>query len=288
MGLTFSHPLGLAAGLDKDGQHVTALQKLGFSFIEIGTVTPLAQSGNPKPRLFRLPSDEALINRMGFNNQGAERLVQRLNGKQHTPIIGINIGKNKNTPLAEAAHDYCSALSKVYPVADYVTVNISSPNTPDLRRLQEAHFFSQLLGQILEQRERLAQQYQRRLPLAIKISPDESVERLQRICAITLENKIDAIIATNTSAAREGLRNLNAAKEMGGLSGKPLQNKACRCLSLLKSEVGDAIGLISVGGIDSIESAQERLALGANLLQLYTGLIYHGPSLVSRIVNQLH
>ena len=288
MGMDFRHPLGLAAGLDKDGQHVSALAKLGFSFLEIGTVTPQPQIGNPKPRLFRLPSDEALINRMGFNNQGVARLAQRLSGRDYAPIIGINIGKNKDTSLDDAAKDYCLALSKVYPVADYVTINISSPNTPDLRRLQEEDFFSQLLTQITAQRERLAQQYQRALPLAIKISPDESDERIKRLCAIALSNNIEAIIATNTTSERASLIEAHLAKEAGGLSGKPLQARACLCLSSVKAQVGNAISLIGVGGIDSAKSAQARLDAGADLLQLYTGLIYQGPGLVSRIVNQLH
>lgn len=287
MGLSFSHPLGLAAGLDKDGAYLPAIAKLGFSFIEIGTVTPRPQSGNPYPRLFRLLEDEALINRMGFNNHGVDELVSRISNHSYTGILGINIGKNKDTPLESAAQDYCFALKRVFCWADYVTINISSPNTPDLRRLQEEHFFETLLNQILVCRQQLADKHQKWLPLAVKVSPDESDEQLKRLADTVLKKGIEAIIATNTTASRDISLHSSWAQEPGGLSGKPLAVRANHCLQVLKTQVGNAVALVGVGGIDSAAAARERLAAGADLLQLYTGLIYQGPKLITEIVHQL-
>lgn len=287
MGLTFAHPVGLAAGLDKNAEHVTALGKLGFSFIEVGTVTPEPQEGNPSPRLFRLLEDEALINRMGFNNRGVDHLVHQVSQHSYSGVLGINIGKNKNTPLEKSADDYCLALSKVFRWADYVTINISSPNTPDLRRLQEEHFFDALLDRVIAQRKELAEVHQRWVPLAVKLSPDENDEQLKRLAGIITDKGIEAIIATNTTADRNMPLNSRWAQETGGLSGKPLAPRATECMRLLKSEVGSAVTLIGAGGIDSAETAQQRLAAGADLLQIYTGLIYKGPRLISQIVNRL-
>lgn len=286
MGLHFSHPVGLAAGLDKNGEHLDALAKLGFSFIEIGTVTPKPQMGNPKPRLFRLTEDRALINRMGFNNLGVEALVNNVKKSQFKGVLGINIGKNKDTDLNRAADDYLYCLQKVYEYASYITINISSPNTPDLRALQQKEYFASLLSVIQEKRQRLADKFGVQVPLVIKVSPDEEAETLKNMTEVILSQEIEGIIATNTTCSRLGLKS-NKAKEAGGLSGKPLTSLSTDCLSLLKSYVGNAVTLIGVGGIDSSESALEKLKAGASLVQVYTGLIYEGPGLVAKIVKGL-
>ncbi|TAL64600.1 MAG: quinone-dependent dihydroorotate dehydrogenase [Legionella sp.] len=287
MGLSFPHPVGLAAGLDKNGEHLSGLAKLGFSFIEIGTITPIAQVGNPKPRLFRLPEAEAIINRMGFNNKGVDALVRYVEIAAYSGILGINIGKNKDTPLDKAASDYLHCLRKVYPQASYITINISSPNTPDLRQLQQGDYFADLLSQLRNERSKLADQYQKLVPLVVKISPDESDETVKQMTEIILQQGIDGIIATNTTASRPLTKDLHLAQEVGGLSGKPLQDLSTRCLRLLKEYVGDAVTLIGVGGIDSAAKAQEKLDAGASLVQVYTGLIYKGPGLVREIVSGL-
>jgi dihydroorotate dehydrogenase len=284
MGLKFSHPVGLAAGLDKSGEYLRGLDKLGFSFVEIGTVTPRPQQGNPRPRLFRLPQASALINRMGFNNSGVDALIGNVRKANYKGILGINIGKNKDTALTRSAEDYLYCLRKVYPFASYVTVNVSSPNTPDLRLLQQEDFFAHLLQQLGEEQQRLSDEYQRFVPLVVKISPDESEETLKQIAAVVLQQKVSGIIATNTTCSREMISHLPIAKEQGGLSGPPLFHRSTSCLRLLKEMVGDAVTLIASGGIDSAEAAQEKLKAGASLLQLYTGLIYKGPSLIRCMV----
>lgn len=288
MGLQFPHAVGLAAGLDKNGEHLDALAKVGFSFIELGTVTPRPQAGNPKPRLFRIPAAQAIINRMGFNNQGVEALVQHVSRANYKGILGINIGKNKDTPLERAADDYLYCLEKVYAHASYVTINISSPNTPDLRQLQQGAYFAALLSQLQVQQSRLADKFQRYVPLVVKVSPDEDTETLKQMTEVILQHGIDGIIATNTTCSREGVKNLPNAAETGGLSGKPVHELSLHCLRLLKQYVGDAVTLIGVGGIDSCQRGQEKLDAGASLVQVYSGLIYQGPGLVYELANGLN
>lgn len=285
LGMDFLHPIGLAAGLDKNGEHLDALAKLHFSFIEVGTVTPRAQSGNPKPRLFRLPKAKAIINRMGFNNHGVDALVANVRKARYDGILGINIGKNKDTPLSQSADDYVHCLRKVYAHASYVTINISSPNTPDLRQLQQGDYFRLLINELREEQLQLSDLHQRYVPLVVKISPDETDETLKRVAEVILSLGIDGIIATNTTCARDGVLDLPQADEAGGLSGKPLVERSTHCLSVLKQVVGDDVTLIGVGGIDNLEVAREKLDAGASLLQIYTGLIYQGPGLVNALVD---
>ncbi|QBR83718.1 quinone-dependent dihydroorotate dehydrogenase [Legionella israelensis] len=287
MGLSFSHPVGLAAGLDKNAKHLNALAKLGFSFIEVGTVTPRPQSGNPKPRLFRLPQAEALINRMGFNNEGVDALISNISDAHYQGILGINIGKNKDTPLNKAVEDYIYCMEKVYPYASYITVNISSPNTPDLRRLQQKNYFEQLLSDLTQHRLKLRDQFHRHVPMAVKLSPDENEESLKRMADAVMFYDVEGIIATNTTCARGSVGHLPNGQEEGGLSGRPLAERSTHCLRLLKTCVGDKVTLIGVGGIDSIEVARQKMQAGASLLQLYTGLIYQGPALVSQLSREL-
>lgn len=280
MGLLFSHPIGLAAGLDKNGEHIDALAKLGFSFIEVGTVTPRPQEGNPRPRLFRLPKDGAIINRMGFNNQGVDVLVENLKKTKFKGIIGVNIGKNKDTTLPHAIDDYLYCLNRVYSYSSYVTINVSSPNTPNLRALQHGDYFKHLLSSMRTEQLRLADQQQRYVPLVVKLSPDESDDTLRRMADVILANQIDGIIATNTTCARDAISNTVHKDEIGGLSGRPLLIRSTNCLRVLKQVVGDEVALIGVGGIDSQDCARRKYEAGASLLQVYTGLIYQGPSLI--------
>ncbi|CEG57357.1 quinone-dependent dihydroorotate dehydrogenase [Legionella fallonii] len=287
MGLDFAHPVGLAAGLDKNGEYLDGLAKIGFSFIELGTVTPKPQEGNPRPRLFRLPEAQAIINRMGFNNQGVDALVGHIKKARYQGILGINIGKNKDTPLDKAAEDYLYCLGKVYAHASYITINISSPNTPDLRQLQQGEYFANLLSQLHEEQKKLADQLQRHVPLVVKVSPDETDETLKEMTEVILHHNIEGIIATNTTCSREMVKNVPYADELGGLSGKPVTDLSNRCLRLLKQYVGNELTLIGVGGIDSCISAQEKLNAGASLVQVYSGLIYQGPSLVSNLISGL-
>ena len=284
MGLEFKHPIGLAAGLDKNGEYLDALDKLGFSFIEIGTVTPKPQAGNPKPRLFRLPQQMAIINRMGFNNHGVHAMVKNLKKTQYSGILGINIGKNKDTALNNAKDDYVYCLQQVYPYANYITINISSPNTPDLRQLQQENYLLDLMHALKLARELLIEKHQRYVPLLIKISPDESNENLKRITDNILAIKLDGIIATNTTCARTNVRDLLHAEEAGGLSGKPLLERANDCVKIIREIVGGDFPLIGVGGITDAASARSKLDAGANLLQVYSGLIYNGPSFVTNIL----
>ena len=284
MGIQFPHAVGLAAGLDKNGEHLDALAKVGFSFIELGTVTPRPQDGNPKPRLFRIPQAQAIINRMGFNNQGVDALVTHVGKAHYQGILGINIGKNKDTPLERAAEDYLYCLDKVYEHATYITINISSPNTPDLRQLQQKAYFADLLSHLQQAQKRLADKFQRHVPLVVKISPDEDMETLKQMTEVILSHGIEGIIATNTTCSRDGVANLPYAQEAGGLSGQPLQGRSLQCLRLLKEYVGNAVTLIGVGGINSSESAQAKLDAGASLVQVYSGLVYQGPGLVHELV----
>ncbi len=283
MGLNFPNPVGLAAGLDKNGEYLDALASLGFGFIEIGTVTPRPQPGNPKPRLFRIPEASAIINRMGFNNHGVDQLIENVKRADYQGILGINIGKNFDTPLAQAADDYLICLQKAYRYASYITVNISSPNTKNLRDLQAADALDHLLDRLKGAQRELAQIHGKYVPVAVKIAPDLDAEQVESIAALLLKHQMDAVIATNTTISREGVSHLPVAKEAGGLSGAPLTQRATTVIQQLQRLLGHAIPIIGAGGIMSIEDAQEKLRAGASLIQLYTGLIYHGPDLVRQV-----
>lgn len=280
MGIRFPHRIGLAAGLDKDGDAIKGLAKLGFAFIEIGTTTPKPQLGNPKPRLFRLPEYEAIINRMGFNNKGVDYLVQQVERAEYSGILGINIGKNKETPNERALGDYLYCLDRVYPHANYIVINISSPNTPGLRELQEGEYLKNLLIPLKERQKILAEETKSYKPLVVKVAPDLSPEALKQLADLAISISIDGIIATNTSNQRPQVAEHPLAKEAGGLSGAPLAPLADETLSLLHQYLGDAIPLIGVGGIMSAEAGARKLKAGATLLQIYSGLIYHGPRLI--------
>ena len=286
-GLVFPNAVGLAAGLDKNGDHIDALAACGFGFIEVGTVTPRAQPGNPKPRLFRLVEDGALINRMGFNNAGVDHLIERVKASKHDCIIGINIGKNRDTPLEQAVDDYVLAYQRVYPYADYVTVNISSPNTPGLRELQHGEQLRQLLHTLKQQQQQLAQQHQRYKPLLVKIAPDLSDDDISDLARTLIDNGVDGAIATNTSNQRPDLESTRFASEQGGLSGRPIRQQADHVLSVLVRELDGRMPVIAVGGIMSAADAQRKLQAGASLVQLYTGFIYSGPALVSSILKEM-
>ncbi|MFI4954814.1 MAG: quinone-dependent dihydroorotate dehydrogenase [Gammaproteobacteria bacterium] len=285
MGLIFPNRLGLAAGLDKNGDYITGLAALGFGFIELGTVTPKPQIGNPKPRLFRLPEADALINRMGFNNKGIDHLIARLQ-HCHKPdaLIGINIGKNATTPVANAVDDYIIGLQKAYPWADYITINISSPNTKNLRDLQQGSMLTELLEKLKTQQKILAEQAQIYKPLVVKIAPDLNEEELKWLAEQIVRFKIDGVIATNTTVSRKGVEGLPHDYEQGGLSGRPLMETSTQVLKILRKELGVKFPLIGVGGIMSAADAAEKIAAGANLLQIYTGLIYRGPKLIKEIL----
>lgn len=284
MGVNFSHPIGLAAGLDKNGTYLDALSKLGFAFIEIGTVTPRPQFGNVKPRLFRIPEAHALINRMGFNNHGVDVVVQNLQRTQYDGVVGVNIGKNKDTPLHQAVDDYRLCLNKVYAYASYVTINISSPNTPDLKQLQHQQYFDDLLREMRQAQAILADKHQRHVPLLVKISPDESTETLKQMAETINQVGLDGVIATNTTCERQAVRGLSHADEVGGLSGRPLAQASTASLQYLRTQLESSITIIASGGIDSVEVAQQKMSAGADLLQLYTGLIYQGPGLIRKLV----
>jgi len=282
-GLDFPNPVGLAAGFDKDGKHFRALANLGFGFIEIGTVTPVGQPGNPQPRLFRLPADEAVINRMGFNNDGVEAMVRRLKkGRPEGVIIGGNIGKNKETPNDQAVSDYEKCFEALFPYVDYFVVNVSSPNTPNLRALQDKKPLSNLLNRLQE----LNHQKTAPKPILLKISPDLNRAQLDDIVAIVKETGIAGVIATNTTIGRAGLK--TPEKEVteigpGGLSGKPLRDTATQVIRYLRKNLGEQVPIIGVGGIVSPKDALEKLEAGATLVQVYTGMIYRGPGLVKEI-----
>lgn len=287
LGIDFYHPVGLAAGLDKNGAHLDALAKLGFSFIEVGTVTPKPQVGNPRPRLFRAPEQQAIVNRMGFNNHGVEALVANIKRSSYRGILGINIGKNRDTLLSNAVDDYLLCMRAVYAHASYITVNISSPNTPDLRQLQKGFYFSYLLERLQTEQKQLSETYNRHVPLVIKISPDEGAETLKEMAESMLKYGIEGIIATNTSSRKDYFSELPHIMKQGGISGAPIHSLSTSCLRLLKEYVGDEISLIGVGGINSLVTAQEKIDAGASLVQLYTGLIYEGPELISKIAGRL-
>jgi len=285
LGLQFPNPVGLAAGLDKNAEHIDALAKLGFGFIEVGTVTPRPQAGNPRPRLFRLPQAQALINRFGFNNVGVDAFLRNVVRSRYRGILGINIGRNADTPPERAADDYELCLDKVYSHASYVAVNISSPNTRGLRDLQQKDQVENLLARLSTRRERLAERHGKHVPLVLKVAPDLVPGQVSGIANAVRRHGIEGVIATNTSVSREGVEGLPHANEAGGLSGKPLRERATRVLKLLESELRNEATLIGAGGIFTQSDAREKIAAGASLVQLYTGLIYRGPGLVAECVS---
>lgn len=281
MGIEFPNAVGLAAGLDKDAQHIDALANCGFGFIEVGTVTPLAQPGNDKPRLFRLAADQAIINRMGFNNSGVDALVANVKKSHRSCVIGINIGKNKATPLEHAVDDYLACMQQVYDYADYITINISSPNTPGLRELQHGEGLTALLTQLKSKQKELESNSQRYVPLAVKIAPDLDEDEVQDIAKRLLSAEIDAVIATNTTNSRPAsLRCKSLAGETGGLSGLPVLELSTRVLQQLVAALDGKIPVIAVGGISSAADAVAKIKAGASLVQIYTGFIYSGPKLI--------
>jgi dihydroorotate dehydrogenase len=287
MGLKFPNPVGLAAGLDKNGEAIDGLASLGFGFIEIGTVTPRPQPGNPRPRMFRLPSASAIINRMGFNNDGVAALVENVKRAKYKGILGINIGKNADTPIERANQDYLACLSAVYPHASYVTVNISSPNTKNLRDLQGADALDVLLFDLKRRQDELAQIHGRYVPFALKIAPDLEAIQISAISGLLRRHRIDAVIATNTTLERDRVAHLRHGSETGGLSGMPVRSKSNNVIRQLKAELQEEVPIIGVGGILSAKDAQEKIAAGASLIQLYTGLVYKGPGLVKECVQAL-
>ena len=288
MGIRFPNPVGLAAGLDKQGKSGNALAKLGFGFIELGTVTPLPQPGNPRPRLFRLTPEEALINRMGFNSIGLDRFVNNIKRLNPGIITGINIGKNAVTSLNNSAQDYIRGMTAVYDHADYICINISSPNTEDLRDLQREDLLNDLLGKLNSERMRLQDQTGKSVPLVVKIAPDINQDQIQHIATILRSHRIDAVAATNTTVSRSGIHSNPLAKEVGGLSGKPLQVQSTEVISRLYQNLQDEIPIIGIGGIHDSDSALEKFQAGARLIQLYTGFIYNGPKLISDINKKLN
>ena len=284
MGIDFPNPLGLAAGLDKQGTCANIFHALGFGWTEMGTVTPLPQPGNPKPRMFRLQSHQALINRMGFNSIGIDDFLKNISATRSGIIKGINIGKNAATPIASAEQDYITGLNKVYPYADYIAVNISSPNTKNLRDLQDDSALDKLLGLLHAESQKLSDQWQRRVPLVLKIAPDITSQQIQSIADLSRKHQIDGIAATNTTVGREGVSDHPAASETGGLSGEPLDQKATQVIQELHRNLQGEIALIGVGGIHNAQSAKDKLEAGADLLQIYTGFIFKGPALIKEIL----
>jgi len=289
-GIAFPNPVGLAAGLDKDGKHIDALAALGFGFLEIGTVTPRPQPGNPKPRMFRLTEAQAIINRMGFNNDGVDACVARVRRSrfwQNGGVLGMNIGKNASTPIEDAASDYILAMEAVYEIASYITVNISSPNTQNLRALQGEEMLRSLLSKLDESRKRLSDRDGIRKPLFLKIAPDLDTADIYLIADLLMEFGIDGIIATNTTIARESVQGMQYAQEAGGLSGAPVRAASTQVVKTLKARLGDHLPIIGVGGTLSGADAREKINAGASLVQLYTGLIYRGPDLVNECAKAL-
>jgi len=283
-GIQFPNPVGLAAGLDKDGKHIDALAALGFGFLEIGTVTPRPQPGNPKPRMFRLAEAQAIINRMGFNNDGVEACVARVRQStfwQSGGVLGMNIGKNASTPIEEASKDYVFAMEAVYEIASYITVNISSPNTQHLRSLQSEEMLRELLRELSQERKKLSDRYGVHKPLFLKIAPDLDQGDLHLIADLLMEFGIDAVIATNTTISREAVQGMDHGNEAGGLSGAPVRKASNWVIKTLKARLGNDLPIIGVGGIMSGADAREKIMAGASLVQLYSGLIYRGPELVN-------
>lgn len=287
MGIKFPNPVGLAAGLDKNGECIDAFAAMGFGFVEVGTVTPKPQPGNDKPRIFRLPQANAVINRMGFNNKGVDYLVDQVRAAKFNGVLGINIGKNKATPEENAKDDYIHCMRKVYDFATYITVNISSPNTPGLRSLQYGEALDELLSALKAEQKILNEKFDKYVPLAVKIAPDLNEEEVNSIANSLISNEIDGVIATNTTLSREGVEGLEHGNEQGGLSGAPVKDKSTAVIKLLAKALDNKLPIIGVGGIASSDDANEKLAAGASLVQVYTGFIYQGPELVKDIVNGL-
>lgn len=286
-GIRFPNVVGLAAGLDKDGRAMKAFSSIGFGFIEVGTVTPKPQPGNELPRLYRLPSDEALINRMGFNNKGADYLAERLKAHQHRPVpILVNIGKNKVTPNENAVEDYLSCLRTLYPYSDFFAINISSPNTPDLRKLQHGEQLKQLLDAVTQEMDQLKQKYNKALPILVKIAPDLEPEELESIVDTIKQSRVSGIIATNTTLSRDGLTHPNR-EQAGGLSGKPLRTRSTEVVRSIYRMTEGKLPIIGSGGIFTAEDAYEKIRAGASLVQIYTSLIYKGPGVNREIVKGL-
>lgn len=280
MGIEFPNRVGLAAGLDKDGAFISELGQLGFGFVEIGTVTPKPQDGNPTPRLFRLPEHEALINRMGFNNQGVDNLIRNVKASTYSGVLGINIGKNAVTPVEQAADDYLSALEAAYPYASYLTVNISSPNTKNLRDLQGGDSLDQLLAALKHKQSELAEQHGLYKPMALKIAPDLDDDQIDSIAERLLHYGFDGVIATNTTIDKASVKGHVFGEEQGGLSGPPVRDKSLHVIERLYARLGEEIPIIGVGGISNGVDAVEKIRAGAKLVQMYTGLIYQGPNLI--------
>lgn len=287
MGLTFDNPVGLAAGLDKDGEAIDAFGAMGFGFIEVGTVTPRPQPGNDKPRLFRVIPAQGIINRMGFNNKGVDNLIENVKKSKYKGILGINIGKNKDTPIENGKDDYLICMDKVYAHAGYIAVNISSPNTPGLRQLQFGDALDELLMVLKQRQAELATKHNKYVPLAVKIAPDLSHDEIAQVADSLVRNKIDGVIATNTTLDRDMIFDMPHASETGGLSGKPLQAKSTEFIRELAKHLKGAVPIIGVGGIDSALAAREKMEAGAQLVQVYSGFIYKGPELVSEIVKNI-
>ena len=280
MGLYFPNSVGLAAGLDKDGAHIDALAALGFGFIEVGTVTPRPQPGNAKPRLFRIPESQAIINRMGFNNRGVDNLLNNLHNTRFEGILGINIGKNFDTPVENANSDYLYCLRKVYSHASYITVNVSSPNTPGLRNLQFGDSLNSLLDALKTEQKKLAEFYGRYVPVTVKIAPDMSLEEIDMVAESLASYQLDGVIATNTTLSREGVEHSPIAQEAGGLSGAPVRHSSTAVISRLSESLKGRLPIIGVGGITDGQSAIEKIEAGASLVQVYSGFIYEGPALI--------
>ena len=287
MGLDFPNPVGLAAGLDKNGEAIDALGDFGFGFIEVGAVTPRPQPGNPKPRLFRLPQAEAIINRMGFNNLGVDNLLANLARTDYRGILGVNLGKNFDTPIEKAADDYLILLDKLYGKVSFVTINISSPNTKNLRALQGGDELDALLAAIRERQKALADRHGKYMPVAVKIAPDLDAGQIVDMAALFRKHQVDAVIATNTTLSREGVENLPHGRETGGLSGLPVREKSTRVVAAFHIALAGEVPIIGAGGILSGADAREKIAAGAELVQFYTGLIYRGPALVKECVEAL-
>ncbi len=287
MGLTFKNALGLAAGLDKNGECIDAFGAMGFGFIEIGTVTPRPQPGNDKPRMFRVLEAEGIINRMGFNNLGVDRLVENVKKSHFDGVLGINIGKNKDTPVEQGKDDYLTCMDKIYPYAGYIAINISSPNTPGLRTLQYGEALDDLLQAVKQKQKDLATIHHKYVPVTVKIAPDLSEEELIQIADSLVRHNIDGVIATNTTLDRSLVSGLKHSDEAGGLSGRPVQSRSTEVIRRLSLELQGRLPIIGVGGIDSLVSAREKVAAGASLVQIYSGFIYKGPPLIKEIVTHL-
>lgn len=287
MGLTFKNALGLAAGLDKNAECIDAFAAMGFGFVEVGTVTPRAQAGNDKPRMFRLVEAGGIINRMGFNNLGVDHLVENVKKARFNGVLGINIGKNKDTPVEQGKEDYLICMEKVYAHAGYIAINISSPNTPGLRSLQYGEALDDLLSSIKQKQKELEKRHLKYVPLAVKIAPDLSEEELIQVADSLIRHQIDGVIASNTTLDRSLVSGLKHAEEAGGLSGRPVQSRSTAVIQRLSQELQGRLPIIGVGGIDSLTAAREKIAAGATLVQIYSGFIYQGPGLIKDIVTHL-